>query len=653
MIDYLHSKFLEESGDLLNDLENSLLELENHPENEATVNRIFRALHTLKGSGAMFGYEVVSDFTHDLETLYDEVRNKKIRVNQEILDVTLQAVDLLRNIIFDPSADTDSIKNKLDLLGTRAVAIIETTLGSGSVVRYKSTKAEENKEPGNNELKTFKISFKPYPDILKHGNNPLYLVDELFLLGDCKVKSFLEGLPPLENLEVHICYVRWEASLTTTSDISDVRDVFLFVEDQSDIQIEEVPVETEPEELNQPDQNQQVEAVVSPKATFASTIRVSSSKLDQLMNLVSELVTMQARLDMVSQQTADPEIEGLAESLQKLSRQLRDITFEISMIPLQSIVTRFQRLVRDLSQELGKEIAFVTEGTETELDKTVIELVTDPLLHLLRNSIDHGIELPEKRLAKGKPTLGNIKLRAYHSGPNVCIEVIDDGAGISQQKVVSRAVERGLVQPGQALTEKEIFNLLFLPGFSTAGSVSTVSGRGVGLDVVKQNINEIRGEIQVSSEEGKGSIFTLRVPLTLSIIDGLLVSVGVERFIIPLDLVEKIVVFSHQELVDSFHNLIGIGDNKLPFYYLREEFNIQGEELELEQFIIVNYKGQQVGLAVDHVIGEYQIVIKPLGKIFARNRMFSGATILGDGEVALVLDTHRLISDLSDYQSII
>jgi two-component system chemotaxis sensor kinase CheA len=379
----------------------------------------------------------------------------------------------------------------------------------------------------------------------------------------------------------------------------------------------------------------------------ASSIRVASDKLDSLMNLVSELVTTQARLSLFSEQNPLPELIAIAENVEKISRQLRDNTFSICLIPLETVVTRFQRLVRDLSHELGKEVVFLTEGTDTELDKTIIENLADPLLHILRNSIDHGLETAEERRKKGKPVQGTILLKAFYSGAHVHIQIKDDGAGIDVRKVREKALSRGLIHADAVLTEKEIFDLLFVPGFSTAARVTDVSGRGVGMDVVRRKIADLRGEVEVQSAVNKGTTITIKLPLTLSILDGLLVRIAGTHFIIPLSVVGKCYEVAHHKLVSCFNNLLVLDGEQVPFFYLRHEFGMDGEAPAIEQVVVVQYDDKRVGLSVDAIVGEYQAVLKPLGKLYRKQDMMSGATILGDGTIALVMDINKIIRQFS------
>ena len=386
----------------------------------------------------------------------------------------------------------------------------------------------------------------------------------------------------------------------------------------------------------------------SVKENIISSIRVSSDKLDSLMNLVSELVTTQARLSLFAEHSGNTELLTIAENVQKLTRQLRDNAFDIVLVPIDTMLTRFQRLVRDLSKGLNKNVVFVAEGAETELDKTIIETLTDPLLHILRNCIDHGIESPEERKILGKPEQGTILLKAYYSGTNVHIKITDDGSGIDPEKIRSKAIQKGLISKDASLSGREIFDLLFIPGFSTAENVTDVSGRGVGMDVVKRKLAEVRGEVEIDSEINVGTTITFKLPLTLSIIDGLLVKIANNHYIIPLSVVGKIYSTDHESVVNKFNNLIILDGERLPFYYLREEFNLPENDQVNEQIVLISYEDKKIGIVVDDVIGEYQAVLRTLGKMFKNQEIISGATILGDGTVALVMDTNKMILQFSE-----
>ena len=657
MIDYLQIKFNEEAGELITGLEQSLLELEEDPYSSEHINSIFRALHTLKGSGAMFGYAMISEFTHHLENLYDKLRNNTFKVSREIMDMTFQSLDLIRRLLYNSENDNLHIKYEID----KVVLFIQRLTGDFHAEPLPVAPPVVPLSAETGKIRKVYIRFIPSADILQNGNNPFYLIDELYSFGDCSVTCHTTGIPGLESLEVHSCYYRWDIELTTAVQFEEIREVFLFVEDKSRILISEEGYLTDakaaPKEKAEPiPEEPQPEDIAakatagpgnSPSGTTGSTIRVSSGKLDQLMNLVSELVTMQARLDLLASSSENTEAVLLAEVMQKLNRQLRDTTFEICMVPMQSIVTRFNRLVRDLSKEMNKEIVFSTQGMETELDKNIIENITDPILHILRNCIDHGIEPPEIRKLAGKPAHGTIRMSAYQSGPHAIIEIEDDGAGINAEKVYQKALQKKLIAPGTLLSEAETIELILKPGFSTAEEVTAISGRGVGLDVVKQQVNALRGALRISSELGKGTRMVMELPMVLSIIDGMLVRVSGETYIIPLDLVRKIMVYEESLLAGSYQSLIPYNDKRIPCISLRNEFRIHSEPPDYEEVIIVDYHGEEVGIAVDTVVGEQQVVIKPLGKLFQAVHLFSGATILGDGSVALVLDVQRMIGEMA------
>jgi two-component system chemotaxis sensor kinase CheA len=510
---------------------------------------------------------------------------------------------------------------------------------------------------------------------MNNGTNPLFLLDELHSIGECIAIPITKKIPGLEEFDPNKCYTTWELFLATDSDISAITDVFIFVEDDCLLQVNLISDNNlliNPQFLNKIEEIRKAQSEIGlaqlqdflasltipeakqvqkkddkagplTKEQTISSIRVASDKLDQLMNLVSELVTTQARLSLYAENDGRPELLNIAENVQKLSRQLRDNAFSIVLIPIENMLTRFQRLVRDLSKELKKDVVFEAEGTDTELDKTIIENLTDPLMHILRNSLDHGIELPAIRTSKGKPAQGKILLKAFYSGANVIIQVFDDGAGIDTNFIKSKAIQKGLISHEVNLTKKEILDLVFIPGFSTAANITDVSGRGVGMDVVKRKISDIRGEVEVESEVNIGTTLTIKLPLTLSIIDGLLVKIDETFFIIPLSVIDKIYAVEHVKLMKAFNNTIVLEGEQVLFFYLRHEFELSEGDMSHEQIIVVRYEDKRIGLVVDNVIGEYQAVLKPLGKHYKKQEIISGATILGDGTIALVMDSNKAI----------
>ncbi len=676
-IDKFRSKFLEEAAEKTENLEQSLLALENDAENKEIIESVFRDMHSLKGGGAMFGFAKLSEFTHDLENIYDLVRNGKLKITRNLLDVTLASVDHLKTLLSDPDLSSQQTKNR----HTELVVQIKKIIDDDNKNNIREEKGEYEKESSG--IRSYYIYFEPNDYIFNDGTNPLFLIDELHGLGDCKVFSHFNKVPDSENIDITRCYVYWEAILATSEDVNSISDVFIFVEDDCKLEINEivdhniVQNENIMQEISnlalskndvglleiqtiikkyaeQKISDEQVDDVSkrftnapSVKENIISSIRVSSIKLDNLMNLVSELVTTQARLSLYAENSGSSELVSIAENVQKITRQLRDNAFDIVLVPIETMLTRFQRLVRDLSNELNKSVKFIAEGAETELDKTIIETLTDPLLHILRNCIDHGIESPDERIKSGKPEQGTILLKAYYSGTNVHIKIKDDGAGIDPEKIRLKGVEKGLISKDAELSRKEIFDLLFEPGFSTAKNVTDVSGRGVGMDVVKRKLAEVRGEVEVDSEINEGTTITIKLPLTLSIIDGLLVKISDNHYIIPLSVVGKIYSTDQESVVNKFNNLIVLDGERIPFYYLREEFNLPNNKEEHEQIIVVSYEDKKIGIVVDEVVGEYQAVLKALGKLFKNQEIISGATILGDGTVALVMDTNKMILQFS------
>ncbi len=671
-MDLFKVKFINEARDLVSSLEESVLSLENNKEDSALVEQIFRVMHTFKGSSNMFGFDKIGEFTHHLETIYDLVRTKQLLISPEIVNITLQSVDHIKSLLEDEKLQNAKNITHHALLLRQITTIIETY--NKNIGTHSMPVSVEILEKG---MKTYHISFQPHKNILLKGNNPLFLIEELLLLGEGKAIPDNNEIPSVRALESTSCYVSWNVFLATKETEDTIREVFMFAEDECDllikcisqnenlfedknfiIEIDKIKLSDASEDINnilKSVANRVAEAEiknVSENRTInyskeASSIKVSSDKLDELMSLVSELVITQARLSLFSEESHNAELNVIAENIEKISRRLRDNTFNICLVPVGSMHTRFKRLVRDLGNELNKEVDFVVEGSETELDKKIVESITDPLLHIIRNSMDHGIEKSEDRIKAGKPAKGKILLRAYYSGANVHLEIIDDGAGLDQERIKQKAIEKGLIQSDNKLSKKEIFDLIFLPGFSTAEKLTGVSGRGVGMDVVSRNINEIRGDISVESTLGEGTKITIILPLTLSIIDGLLVRIEQTHFIIPLSSVAKCYEVKHEVFVNNFKELIVLDGQQLPYLYLRNEFGIHENCPEIEQVVVVKYEDKQIGISVDSIIGEYQAVLKPLGKLYRSVQIISGATILGDGSVALVMDTNQMIKQLS------
>ena len=680
-LDNFKKKFIEEAVDLIDELEKAVLELEDNSNDLDIVQRIFRIMHTLKGNSSMFGFEQIDRFTHHMETIYDQVRSGEREVTQDTLDATLRSVDHLKNLLDEAGNESPQLMQEQETLMTQMDAIIEGRTPVKAETKKTQptdsrTEAPVNSQPSDTEKKnfeTFFIRYAPVTDIFNNGTNPLYQVDELQALGVAKIKVHFEKVPPLAEIEPSFCYTSWEIVLATDKGKNAIDDVFIFVESDSDLDIQRLdegnllenptfvadldnlwakqatPDLEEIRKILPTHEVQQQQDVSTPvrqvasKNVAISSIRVASEKLDELMNLVSELVTTQARLTLFAEENDLPGLTVISENVQKLSRQLRDIAFSIVLIPIENLITRFHRLVRDLSQGLHKDVRFITEGSDTELDKTIIEGLADPLMHILRNSLDHGIEDAATRKRAGKPAQGTVRLKAFYSGTNVMIQVSDDGAGIDPVSVHQKAVEKGIIPPDRKLSKRDTLDLVFMPGFSTAKKVTDVSGRGVGMDVVKRKISELRGEVELDSERGVGTTITIKLPLTLSIIDGLLVKVDETSYVIPLSAVDKIYAVEHEKVINQFNDVVVLDGKQIPFFNLRKEFALPETALAMEQVIVVHFEERKVGFVVDTVVGEYQAVLKPLGRHYKNQDMISGATILGDGTVALVMDTNRII----------
>ena len=697
-MDQFVQAFKSEAYELLADLETKLLELEERPEDQEVINSIFRALHTIKGSGGMFGFDDISHFTHHIENAYDAIRSGKMSVSTDIIDATLHSVDQIRTmLVADPGdssymAKNNAIVQKIQSLMSGTIAAEPSSEKQTAVVSAEIVNVAIDAQK---EKKAFRIRFKPQCEIFLTGNNPMRILDELHELGQCKVFAYGDDIPLLADINPEHSYTLWDIILTTSEPIDTIKDVFIFVESDSLLQFEELHAEyaednkklgdiliergdIKPEDVAKVRDLQKkfgevaVEAGVvsaeqvqsalieqqhvrdlseSQKKEEVPSIRVQSGKLDQLVDLVGELVTLQARLNQLSITTSNPEMMSIAEESERLTSSLRDSTMSIRMVQIGATFSKMKRLIRDLSQELGKEIDLETSGSETELDKTVIEKLNDPLVHIVRNCIDHGIESPEDRVAKGKERRGIVHLSAIHSGASVQIRIRDDGKGLNKEAIFKKALERGVIQEDAKLTDKEIYELIFMPGFSTAEKITNVSGRGVGLDVVKSAIEALRGSIDIVSETGIGTTMTLNLPLTLVIIDGLLVSIGEDSYVIPLSNVEECVALTKEEREASHdRRVINIRGEIVPYIRLRERFAIRSELPDIEQIVIVRIEGKRIGLVVDHVVGENETVIKSLGGLYKHIPELSGATILGDGRVALIIDVFKLTEGAtSDY----
>lgn len=670
--------FRQEARELLDQLEAGLLDLEQDPSNSDLINSTFRALHTIKGSGAMFGFTAVAEFVHDFETAFDRVRKGESEANTALIGVALDAKDHIHQLIENPDEPHEG--------GAEILKALRAIVDGGAVEAHVepvaapvAAPAAETPKPAGS-AKRWRLVFSLPSDALIYGTNPELLLQELAGIGPLEILALTDRIPDLDVIDPEVSYLGWQVDVETADDpTAAIDDVFLFLRDNMELTLTPLQSEaaapagieinledTMPEAPYVPEPAPVVEAAPVAKAApvkkakapekaeaekpAATSLRVPAERLDELMDRVGELVIAQARLSQIAASSADLSLKTIAEELERLSSGLRDTTMGIRMVPIGTIFSRFRRLVHDLSGELGKQIEFITTGEETELDKTVIERLADPLVHLIRNSVDHGLESAEKRVAAGKDPKGTVRLSAVYSGAEVAISVVDDGAGLNHERIRAKAEENGLVGPDAKLTEQELNHLIFAPGFSTAKEVTALSGRGVGMDVVKRTIDGLRGTIDVTTTQGHGSTFTLRLPLTLAIIDGMLVRVGDGRYTIPLAAVEECVELPEGiEANAKGRNFLDIRGSLVPYLRLREVFGLKGEADAHQKVVIVSSGEGRVGLVVDQIIGNNQTVIKQLSKLHSGIKSFSGATILGDGSVALILDTAHLVASGQSY----
>lgn len=674
--------FRQEASELFEVLEGALLDLGQRPDDRELVDSAFRALHTIKGSGAMFGFDKVASFTHEFETAFDRVRKGEIKPTQELISVALAAKDYIRALIEDPQS-TDDVIGEAILDDLRRFVFPDQSAAPVTEITVAPPPAPaESKQAGWHLY----LEFESH--ILRNGSNPLDLLEDLCKLGPCFVVPVTDGIPFLDEMEPEDCYLKWDVKLHAACGKDAIDDVFMFVSDEMKMTLSplahvETPgplplfqlLDEEPapvaemiapvlEPVAEPvaerpvaraEPKTEVKPEVKPEAKLEpkpeakqdrgiATVRVQAERLDELMDRVGELVIAQARLTQLASSGSDLSIKMIAEEIERLASSLRDTTMGARMVPIGSLFGRFRRLVHDLSRDLSKPVEFVTTGEDTELDKTMIECLADPLVHLIRNAIDHGIEDTATRSANGKTEQGRIELAAVHSGAQVLVTVKDNGGGLNTARIRAKAEEQGLIAAGAVLTDHEIHQFLFHPGFSTAQTISALSGRGVGMDVVKRTIENMRGTIDLSTRPGQGTTVTLRLPLTLAIIEGLLIRVGEGRYIIPLSAVEECIELTAEDERSRGRNFLNVRGNLVPFLRLREIMNASGTPDRHQKTIIISTGETHVGLVADQIIGNHQTVIKSLSKLHSDVTIFSGATILGDGTAALILDVAQLVT---------
>ena len=650
-----HDVFFEECSEGMEIMESGLLNLTSDSDAEV-INTIFRAAHSIKGGGGTFGFSEISDFTHGMETILDEMRNGNLAVTPEVVELLLAALDCLRHMV-QASKDKTPIDNELV---AELHEKLEAFTGDAAAV---SEQAVESAPAGDveeqDEVAVWNIAFYPHENMFYTGNDPFRLIRELQCLGDLEINVNHDRLPELAKMDAHNCYLGWDMVLRGNVSLDQITEIFEWVEDDCslDIALKSAAVEKADEEevhIRDTEEPKAAGRRRTDKPGFSNqesaSIRVGISKVDGLVNLVGELVITQSILSRVCNDLGIEKNEKLNECLDQLERNTRDLqeqTMGIRMLPIDFAFQRLPRIVHDLSNSLGKKVELKFSGETTELDKTVLEKIGDPLMHLVRNALDHGIEAADVRVAAGKSEKGLISINAYHQGGNIIIEISDDGAGLDLEKILNKAREKGLVEKNEELTEAQIQNLIFSPGFSTAVVVSDVSGRGVGMDVVRRNMNDLGGTVEVTSKPGEGSFFTIRLPLTVAILEGQMISVGDQIFIVPLlSIIESLQVAEQDiNVVANESEFYPYRDEYISVIRLREVFNVQSgdEEGRVGLLVVIDIGGRRVGLYVDDVVGQQQVVIKSLEQNYQQVPGIAGATVLGDGSVALIIDVLGLV----------
>ncbi len=731
--------FRQEAADLLGELEHALLELEREPADNAAINRVFRAMHTLKGSGATSGFVELSAFLHHVEDVFNAAREGRVAINSVVVDLTLRLCDAIARHLEAAPEDAAAVLQRADP-DLQSLLRFLPAKSAKSAAAAPAAPAAPAAAPAINH---WRIHFRPHPGVFQQGIDPGMFLDHLRAVGECEIAASTEALPALDEIDPELSHLSWDIRLVTVADEAALRDIFCFIDGDCDLAIapeepapattawyvefqatpallaaagaldsiilelsglgshhvlESPPAGDEPQpgrwrvkvETAEPrerlddafafaiDAHPRIERtpfdqppaaaapVAAPKngngkvrrdanaaanAAVATAkremLRVSADKLDKLVNLVGELVILKSQVSEGCNAVPNlpPMLQGAAEGLQRLAFELRDVVLGVRMMPIGETFAKFQRLTRDLSRDLGKEVELVVEGAETEMDKTVLDQLADPLMHLVRNSLDHGCETPEARLAAGKPRTATLTLRAEQRGDRVWIVVADDGRGLDAAKIRTKAIARGLLAPDATPSDQEIYQFIMLPGFSTADKISEVSGRWVGLDVVKRSIEALRGSIELRSTPGQGAEIRLSLPLTLAIIEGLMVRVGVDRYILPLASArEAIELRRDRRLAANGRNVVDLHGEMMPYVRLREVFDYTDEAPSIERIVIVELEDKRIGIAVDEVLGNHQTVLKSLGWLGRRVDVFTGATVLGDGRVALIIDIPGLVA---------
>lgn len=650
--------YITECFELLEDMEEKLLGLEEDDASTEDLNAIFRCAHSIKGGSGAFGFNAIKNFTHILEGLLDGMREGKIAPTREATDALLASVDIVRQMVVAAQSETQVAEG---FGADVAEQLSRIAGGEGAVAHAHKTVTPKQEEPA--EISVYDIDFTPKPELFLSGNEPLLIINELRGLGTLDITVNSSALPSWKALNPETSYLSWNMTLETEHGLEKVKEVFEFVEGDCDLRIDKIagfvkPVEHKeaaapavmPAKAVAPASVKKEDAAHDDKAAQAVTsIRIDVHKVDRLVNMVGEIVITQAMIGAQISKLQFEDFPELMQGLQTLSQhtiELQEAVMSVRMQPVKSVFSRMPRIVRDLSRQLGKDIRLETYGENTEIDKTVIEQLSDPLMHMIRNSVDHGIDSPESRRARGKPAQGVITLSAEHTGGRIVIKISDDGMGINREKVLSKAREKGLVKPDEHVSDADIDNIIFMAGFSTAEVVSDISGRGVGMDVVKRNIEGLGGTVNVASKTGEGTTFTVTLPLTLAILDGMIVRVGGEKYIVPISNIIETLKPKKEEIrqIAGANDLVNVRGEFLSLVYLHKVFHIPDAESAVDNTLVVLVEAgkEHFGLVVDELLGQQQVVIKSLEENSYAIPGISAATILGDGKVSLILDVAQL-----------
>jgi two-component system, chemotaxis family, sensor kinase CheA len=627
--------FFVEAADLLAEMEAGLLECSQAAPGPGTINLIFRSAHTIKGSAGLFGLEPIVSFVHVVETALDAMRVGKLQMSDELLALLLRSKDHIAALVARVESG-DRVAADLAAGGKEIAGALQRVSGS----------AGSSGSGEGSDTAAWHLSVRFGPDMLKAGMDPLAFIRYLATFATLeRVTVSEDDLPQAQTFDPESCYLGFEVDLSTSAGRARIEAAFELVRDDCVLRISPTDPGPQPERQSPPPAEARgvvVEAAAGPKRARTAaghSIRVDAEKLDHLITRIGELIIASAGAQVAARRVRESDLVEHTSTLAGLVEQVRESALQLRMVKIGGVFGRFQRVVHDISRELGKEIRLVIHGEETELDKTLVEQIADPLTHLVRNAMDHGIEAADLRATRAKPAVGTVTLNAFHDSGSVVIEVSDDGGGLRREKILAKAIERGLVEAGRELGDEQVFDLIFEPGFSTAERVTNLSGRGVGMDVVKRNITALRGDVALRSVEGEGTTVSIRLPLTLAIINGFQVGVGNSSFVLPLEVIDEVVELG----AVNGHDLMDLRGEVLPFVRLREVFGSSGPAARRESVVVVRHGPQRAGLVVDALLGELQTVIKPLGRIFRAVDCVTGSSILGNGEVALILDVPALV----------